>query len=112
MAVATDKSSSGKATRFLLSPWLALVTFGILLCVKIADPFLIEATRLKFYDYVMMDQPIHSDQIVVANIDEEAKLSLAFMVAVLVSLGVRYSFQKVTDKVEMTLSQARSHNIR
>jgi adenylate cyclase len=72
MAVATDKSSSGKATRFLLSPWLALVTFGILLCVKIADPFLIEATRLKFYDYVMMDQPIHSDQIVVANIDEEA----------------------------------------
>jgi adenylate cyclase len=56
----------------LLSPWLALITFAILLSVKVADPFLVESARLKFYDYLMIDTPVQSEQIVVANIGEKA----------------------------------------
>ena len=63
---------SNKAIKFLISPWLALLTFAVLLSVKFADPFLIESTRLKFYDYLMMDKTVQSEQIVVANIGEKA----------------------------------------
>lgn len=56
----------------LLSPWLALFTFGILLSVKVADPYLVESMRLKFYDYLMIDKPKQSEQIVVVNIGEKA----------------------------------------
>lgn len=63
---------SSKAIKFLLSPWLALLTFAVLLSVKFADPFLVESTRLKFYDYLMLDTPVQSEQIVVANIGEKA----------------------------------------
>ena len=56
----------------LLSSWLALLTFAILLYVKIQDPFMAEAMRLKFYDYLMLGDPKQSEQIVVANIGEKA----------------------------------------
>ena len=59
-----------KIKKVLLSPWLALVTFGILLAVKFADPYLVESFRLKFYDYLMLGSPTTSEQIVVANISE------------------------------------------
>jgi adenylate cyclase len=58
--------------KVLLSPWLALLTFAILLSVKVTDPFLVESARLKFYDYLMIDTPVLSEQIVVANIGEKA----------------------------------------
>jgi adenylate cyclase len=61
-----------KIKAILLSPWLALFTFGILLSVKVSDPYLVESTRLKFYDYIMLDTPKQSEQIVVANIGEKA----------------------------------------
>jgi adenylate cyclase len=63
---------SNKATKFILSPWLALLTFALLACVKISDPYLVEATRLKFYDYIMLDKPKQSAQIVVVNLGEKA----------------------------------------
>ena len=56
----------------LLSPWLALLTFGILLTIKISNPYLVDSVRLKFYDYLMLDKPTQSQQIVVANIGEKA----------------------------------------
>jgi adenylate cyclase len=55
-----------------LSPWLALFTFGILLWVKLSDPYMIESTRLKFYDYLMLGSPTQSEQIVTVNIGEKA----------------------------------------
>lgn len=61
-----------KLRSILLSPWLSLVTFGILLSVKMADPYLVESFRLKFYDYLMIDKPVSSKQIVLANIGEKA----------------------------------------
>jgi len=58
--------------KVLLSPWLALFTFGILLAVKLSDPYLVEATRMKFYDYLMLGSPKQSEQIVTVNIGEKA----------------------------------------
>jgi adenylate cyclase len=60
-----------KLRAILLSPWLALFTFGILLSVKIADPTFVEAIKLKFYDQLMIQKPVQSDQIVLANISEK-----------------------------------------
>lgn len=61
-----------KVTKLLLSPWLALLTFSLLLVVKLQDPFLVESARLKFYDYLMIDKPVESKDIVVVNIGEKA----------------------------------------
>ena len=61
-----------RTKKVLLSPWLALFTFGILLWVKISDPYMIESTRLKFYDYLMLGSPTQSEQIVTVNIGEKA----------------------------------------
>jgi adenylate cyclase len=55
-----------------LSPWLALLTFALLLAVKLQDPYLVESARLKFYDYLMLSEQKQSEQIVVADIGEKA----------------------------------------
>ena len=51
---------------------MALITLSLLLCVKLIDPYMVESVRLKFYDYLMLDKPVQSEQIVVANIGEKA----------------------------------------
>ncbi len=51
---------------------MALLTFTLLVVMKLQDPFLVESMRLKFYDYLMLDKPVQSEQIVVANIGEKA----------------------------------------
>jgi adenylate cyclase len=56
----------------LLSPWLALATFALLLVVKVSNPYLVDAMRLKYYDYLMLGKPVNSEQIVLANIGEKA----------------------------------------
>ena len=61
-----------KTKKVLLSPWLALITFAVLLTVKLANPYLVESTRLKFYDYLMLGSPTQSEQIVTVNIGEKA----------------------------------------
>jgi len=58
--------------KILLSPWLALLTFTLLLIVKLSNPYLVDAMKLKFYDYLMLGKPVHSEQIVIANIGEKA----------------------------------------
>ena len=61
-----------KIKTLLLSPWLALITFAILLIVKLSDPYMVESTRLKYYDYLMLGSPTQSEQIVTVNIGEKA----------------------------------------
>jgi len=61
-----------KTKKVLLSPWLALITFAFLLVVKLSNPYLVESTRLKFYDYLMLGSPMQSEQIVTVNIGEKA----------------------------------------
>jgi adenylate cyclase len=61
-----------KYIKFLLSPWLALITVMLLLAVKLSNPFLVDALRLKYYDYLMLGKTEQSEQIIVANIGEKA----------------------------------------
>ena len=61
-----------KIKKILLSPWLALFTFALLLVFKLQDPYLVEAARLKFYDYIMLDKTKQSEQIVIVNLGEKA----------------------------------------
>ena len=61
-----------KLQSFMLSPWLAIFTFTMLLVVKLSNPYLVDATRLKFYDYLMLGNPVQSEQIVTINIGEKA----------------------------------------
>lgn len=61
-----------KLKKVLLTPWMALLTFSLLLVVKLSNPYLVDAVRLKFYDYLMLGNPVQSEQIVVANIGEKA----------------------------------------
>jgi adenylate cyclase len=64
-------TATQKIKNILLSPWLALLTFALLFAVKVQDPFLVESARLKFYDYLMIDKPVESKDIVVVNIGEK-----------------------------------------
>ena len=64
--------SSDKTIKKLLSPWMALLTATVLLLIKFSDPYMVEMSRLKFYDYLMIGEPVQSEQIVVANIGEKA----------------------------------------
>lgn len=61
-----------KATKILLSPWLTVATLLLLLSVKLMNPFLVDSMKLKYYDYLMLGEPVQSEQIVVANIGEKA----------------------------------------
>jgi adenylate cyclase len=61
-----------KASKVLLSPWLAVATLLLLLSVKLMNPFLVDSMKLKYYDYLMLGEPVKSEQIVVANIGEKA----------------------------------------
>jgi adenylate cyclase len=61
-----------KASKVLLSPWLAVATLLLLLSVKLMNPYLVDSMKLKYYDYLMLSEPIQSEQIVVVNIGEKA----------------------------------------
>jgi adenylate cyclase len=51
---------------------MALLTFALLLVVKVSNPYLVDMGRLKFYDYLMLGSPMQSEQIVTVNIGEKA----------------------------------------
>jgi adenylate cyclase len=61
-----------KIKKLLLSPWLALVTVALLLLIKLSNPYLVDAMKLKYYDYLMLGKSVSSEQIVLANIGEKA----------------------------------------
>jgi len=61
-----------KASKILLSPWLAVATVVLLLSIKLMNPFLVDSMKLKYYDYLMLGESVKSEQIVVANIGEKA----------------------------------------
>ena len=57
--------------KILLSPWLAIITFALLLTIKISNPFLVDVIKLKYYDYLMRGPAKQSEQIVIANISDK-----------------------------------------
>ena len=51
--------------------WHVLVTLGLLLLVRVADPFMLESARLSWFDGLQRNQePTKSEQIVLIDIDE------------------------------------------
>ena len=51
--------------------WHVLVTLGLLLLVRISDPFMLESARLSWFDGLQRNQePTKSEQIVLIDIDE------------------------------------------
>ena len=52
--------------------WHTLVTLALLIALRISDPFLLESSRLSFFDYLQREQePVTSEQIVLVDIDEK-----------------------------------------
>ena len=51
--------------------WHVLVTLGLLLLIRVADPFMLESARLSWFDGLQRSQePTKSEQIVLVDIDE------------------------------------------
>tara|TARA_R110000822_G_scaffold3972_17_gene17016 strand:- start:1085 stop:2899 length:1815 start_codon:yes stop_codon:yes gene_type:complete len=51
--------------------WHAVITLVLCLSIKVWDPFLVEVTRLNFFDYLQRSHEIvESDQIILVDIDE------------------------------------------
>jgi adenylate cyclase len=57
----------------LLSPWFALVTLGLLVCIRFADLSFIESVRLRYFDTLITSKTITvSKDISVVNIDDKS----------------------------------------
>jgi adenylate cyclase len=55
----------------LLSPWMALATLVLLLCIRVADPAFVESVRLRYFDQLITSkEPTTSQQVHVVNIDD------------------------------------------
>ena len=57
--------------KILLSPWTALMTLSLVLCVRLADPSFVESVRLRYFDTIITSKPITENNIYTVNIDEE-----------------------------------------
>jgi adenylate cyclase len=55
----------------LLSPWMALLTLVLMVCIRLADPSFVESVRLRYFDQLITSQESTvSQQIHVVNIDD------------------------------------------
>jgi adenylate cyclase len=57
--------------KILLSPWTALITLSLVLCVRLVDPSFVESVRLRYFDTIITSKPITENNIYTVNIDEE-----------------------------------------
>lgn len=58
--------------KLLLSPWTALLTLALVLGIRVADPAFVESVRLRYFDQLIISQPVKPLNIYTANIDEAA----------------------------------------
>jgi adenylate cyclase len=56
--------------RILTSPWTALLTLILILCIRIADPAFVESVRLRYFDTLVISKPAEVTGVHVVNIDE------------------------------------------
>jgi adenylate cyclase len=56
--------------RILLSPWLALLTLTLVVSIRVEDPALSESIRLRYFDQLIVNQPVKEHKIVTVDIDE------------------------------------------
>ena len=56
----------------LLSPWMALLTLVLMVCIRLADPAFVESVRLRYFDQLITSkESTVSEQVHVVNIDDE-----------------------------------------
>jgi len=56
----------------LLSPWMALLTLVLMVCIRLADPSFVESVRLRYFDQLITSKDSTvSEQVHVVNIDDE-----------------------------------------
>jgi len=56
--------------KILVSPWTALLTLALVLCIRIADPTFVESVRLRYFDTLITAKEPTFNNIVTVNIDE------------------------------------------
>ena len=57
--------------KIALSPWLALLTLSLVICLRVNDPSFVESVRLRFFDTLITAQPINAESSVeIVNIDD------------------------------------------
>ena len=61
-----------KLNKLLLSPWTAILTLVLLICIRISDPSFIESVRLRYFDQLITSKGTTvSQQVHVVNIDDK-----------------------------------------
>lgn len=60
------------AKKILASPWTALLTLSLMVCLRLWDPSFIESVRLRYFDTLIANKPAQENNIYVVNIDEKA----------------------------------------
>ncbi len=58
--------------KILLSPWTAVLTLAIILCIRIADPNFVESVRLRYFDTLILTKTSEPSNIFTVNVDEDA----------------------------------------
>jgi adenylate cyclase len=56
--------------KILLSPWTALLTLVLVMCIRIADPTFVESVRLRYFDTLITSKAPTENNIYTVNIDE------------------------------------------
>ena len=56
--------------KLLLSPWTALLTLALVLCIRVADPAFVESVRLRYFDTLITSKAPTDNNIVTVDIDE------------------------------------------
>ena len=58
--------------KILISPWTAILTLTLVLCIRIADPTFVESVRLRYFDTLITAKAPTANNIYTVNIDEAA----------------------------------------
>ena len=58
--------------KILTSPWTALLTLALIICIRIADPMFVESVRLRYFDTLITSKAATDNNIYTVNIDESA----------------------------------------
>jgi adenylate cyclase len=61
-----------KLNKLLFSPWTAILTLVLLICIRVSDPSFVESIRLRYFDQLITSKGTSvSQQVHVVNIDDE-----------------------------------------
>ena len=56
--------------KLLVSPWTAIITLALVVCVRVADPTFVESVRLRYFDTLITSKTPTDNNIYTVNIDE------------------------------------------